>query len=131
MGRTQKVSAVVEKTEIYCARAQERRGGTRLKMKSVMLTVASSHPVAFHRNSQFSRQPLAAFKYRFDFSDLPITLDHLQRPNTFRSANLRLLFPIQVAFLSCSRFSWQFSIISATVNPCRIPFRDSGPIQHK
>ena len=120
---------MAEKTEIYCARAQERRGGTRLKMKSAIrvaeyfwplqafrhvesvlkhetglergqqlprklrftvLTLASSHPVAFHSNSQFSLQPVGAFKCRFDFSDLPNTLDHLQRPKTFCSANLRL-----------------------------------------
>jgi hypothetical protein len=101
------------------------------KLRFTVLTLASSRPVAFHSNSQFSRQSLATFKYRFDFSDLPNTLDHLQRPKTFRSANLRLRFPRQVDFLSCSRFSRQFSIISATFNSCRIPFRDSGPILHK
>jgi hypothetical protein len=71
---------------------------------------ASSHPVAFHRNSQFSRQPLAAFKYRFDFSDLPNTLDHLQRPKTFRSANLRLRFPRQVAFCHALDFHGNFRL---------------------
>ena len=148
--------AVAEKTEIYCSRAQNRRGGTRPKTQSaihaaecfrpsralrhvdsvqkhetglergwwflrklrfIVLTLASSHPVARHSNSQFSRQPLAAFEPRFDFPDRLNTLDRLQRPKTFRGVNPRLRFPGQVAschavhFFGDSRLSQQQQIL--------------------
>jgi hypothetical protein len=80
------------------------------KLRFSVLTLASSHPVAFHSNSQFSLQPLATFKYSFDFLDLPSTLDHLQRPKTFCSANLRLQFPRQVAFCHALDFHGNFRL---------------------
>jgi hypothetical protein len=86
------------------------------KLRITVLTLASSHPVAFHRNSQFSRQPLAAFESRFDFSDLPNTLDHLQTPKTTRSANLRLRFPRQVAFWHALDFLGNFRLSQRPLN---------------
>ena len=147
---------VAEKTEIHCARAQYRRGGTRPKTQSAIhaaeyfwplpalmhvesvrkhemglergqwllrklrftvFTLASSHPVAYHNNSQFSRQPPFAFEPRFDFPDRHNTLDRLQRKKTFRGVNPRLRFPRQVAschavnFLSYFRLSQQQQIL--------------------
>ena len=87
------------------------------KRRFIVLTLASSHPVARHSNSQFSRQSLVAFEPRFDFPDRLNTLDRPQRPKTFRGVNLRLRFPGQVAschavhFFGDSRLSQQQQIL--------------------
>jgi hypothetical protein len=87
------------------------------KLRFTVFTLASSHPVAYHNNSQFSRQPPVAFEPRFDFPDRHNTLDRLQRKKTFRGVNPRLRFPRQVAschavnFLSYFRLSQQQQIL--------------------
>ena len=87
------------------------------KLRFTVFMLASSHPVAYRSNSQFSRLPLVAFEPRFDFLDRLNTLDRLQRKKTFRGVNPRPRFPRQVAschavnFLGCFRLSQQQSIL--------------------
>ena len=84
-----------------------RIGNDNFRGCSPLLTLQQEYSV-----SQFSRQPLTPFESRFDFSDLPNSLDHLQRPKTFRSANLRLRFPRQVAFCHALIFMAIFDYLS-------------------
>jgi hypothetical protein len=87
------------------------------KLRFTVFKLASSHPVAYHSNSQFSRQPLVAFEPRFDFLDRLNTLDRLQRKKTFSGVNPRPRFPRQVAschavnFLGYFRLSQQQPIL--------------------
>ena len=80
------------------------------KLRFTVFTLASSHPVASHSNSQFSRQPLVAFEPRFDFPDRLNTLDRLQRKKTFRSVNPRPRFPRQVDSCHAVNFHGYFRL---------------------
>jgi hypothetical protein len=80
------------------------------KLRFTVLALASSHPVAYHSNSQFSRQPLVAFEPGFDFQDRLRTLDRLQRPKTFRGVNPRPRFPRQVASCHAVNFLGDFRL---------------------
>ena len=80
------------------------------KLRFTVFMLASSHPVASHSNSQFSRQPLVAFEPRFDFPDRLNTLDRLQRKKTFRSVNPRPRFPRQVDSCHAVNFHGYFRL---------------------
>jgi hypothetical protein len=85
-----------------------------------------------HSIAQFSRQPLTAFESLFNFRTestplITATVSPAKAENSqprksetaiSKAASMSLIISIFSAIL----------IISATVNPFRVPFRDSGPI---
>ena len=93
--------------------------------------IACSCPMGRRSFSQFSRERPTPFELCFVVLDRFDASKHLQRPKTFRGANRRRPFRALPPSCGVLQFYLQFSIISATADPFRDLFRDSGPIQHQ
>jgi hypothetical protein len=85
-----------------------------------------------HSIAQFSWQPLTAFESRFNFQTestqlITVTVSPAKAKNSQQRKSETAISKAASMSLIISIFSAML-IISATVNPFRVPFRDSGPI---
>jgi hypothetical protein len=105
-------SAVAEKTAIYCARALNRRGGTRSKTQTVI-----------HAAECF--WPYTVFMYVESVQKIETRLECGQLlPRKVQNTVLML------ASCQAAARTQSFAVFSATADRIRVPFHSFGPIQH-